>query len=786
MLTIKICLESPAGNDIRRCQIADKPGSLFAGLCQTAASRFNCENASFTYEDDDGDHCLVSSENEMIEAIRFYKNRGKSVFKFNLKPALKSAETLALDPDPSEKQSAPVEKLATVNPEVKAESVNQVQEPAAKPSALFLGMDSFSDENIRSNQTFTRTWKFKNNGNTAWPESTRLVHVAGQLIPHQKEIQVPQAEPGEEILVSASLQSPSEPGKHYITFLLKHGEREVFGKAWCSVQVGPHVTKQDFLAVLPTMLKDVQVRTAVEKLLGIQPPHDGIICDGCGMNPIRGIRYKCAICPDFDLCSSCEAKDVHTASHPLLKIKQADSKYAVRSIGTLDASFVKDVNVPDGTVLAAGQVFRKTWRIRNTGTEPWPQGTVVKHVRGIAPVNSPSSITCAPDATVDISVDIHAPSKPGRYTSSFRLVNHCGANFGDQFWVDVLVKPAWCFVDGVFKPQKAQVDKASWRAVKAAWKAEKYREKLEARADKKVAKAEKQAFKAQRQAEKRVLKAEKKLAKLEKQSMKAVRVFNKKLLKADQSAHKQQAKNLHKEQRNKVKAAFLQDVTIPDGSVIPAGSVIHKTWRLVNRGTEPWPEGTMLVWVRGPLVSDPVSVTCAPSAEVDVSVDIKAPFNPGPQTGHYRLKLPSGRRFGPKLWVDVTVEAAPSSEDSDDSYVNISNSKSDQPAQAEFELVNEFQQAESESAAQRCDFDTSMDHDSVQPGLVKVKDQEKEQEQEQEEDEEQQPVAPEELQALHHLTAMGFQDRDMLLNLLRASGNSVQTVIEWLTATKTV
>ena len=33
--------------------------------------------------------------------------------------------------------------------------------------------------------------------------------------------------------------------------------------------------------------------------------HDGISCDGCGVSPLRGVRYRCAMCPNFDLCTSC-------------------------------------------------------------------------------------------------------------------------------------------------------------------------------------------------------------------------------------------------------------------------------------------------------------------------------------------------------------------------------------------------------------------------------------------------------------------------------------------------
>jgi hypothetical protein len=49
--------------------------------------------------------------------------------------------------------------------------------------------------------------------------------------------------------------------------------------------------------------------------------HYGITCDGCGAVPIRGNRFKCTVCHDFDLCQSCESKNVHPADHPLLKLK---------------------------------------------------------------------------------------------------------------------------------------------------------------------------------------------------------------------------------------------------------------------------------------------------------------------------------------------------------------------------------------------------------------------------------------------------------------------------------
>ena len=55
----------------------------------------------------------------------------------------------------------------------------------------------------------------------------------------------------------------------------------------------------------------------------LKPVHRYVSCDGCGVHPLVGVRYKCSVCPDFDYCESCESKLDH--HHVFLKIKNSDS-----------------------------------------------------------------------------------------------------------------------------------------------------------------------------------------------------------------------------------------------------------------------------------------------------------------------------------------------------------------------------------------------------------------------------------------------------------------------------
>jgi len=44
------------------------------------------------------------------------------------------------------------------------------------------------------------------------------------------------------------------------------------------------------------------VRVLVKDVKNI---HRDVTCDHCYVSPIRGHRYKCRVCKDFDLCQQC-------------------------------------------------------------------------------------------------------------------------------------------------------------------------------------------------------------------------------------------------------------------------------------------------------------------------------------------------------------------------------------------------------------------------------------------------------------------------------------------------
>jgi len=110
---------------------------------------------------------------------------------------------------------------------------------------------------------------------------------------------------------------------------------------------------------------------------------------------------------------------------------------------TDSATFVSDVTLPDGTVVSPGQALNKVWRVRNSGTSTWGNGYQLVFIGGDQ-MGAPSAVdvpgTVSPNATVDLSVDMTAPSNSRHYVGHWRLRNAQNVYFGDELWIDVVVQ----------------------------------------------------------------------------------------------------------------------------------------------------------------------------------------------------------------------------------------------------------------------------------------------------------------------------------------------------------
>lgn len=108
------------------------------------------------------------------------------------------------------------------------------------------------------------------------------------------------------------------------------------------------------------------------------------------------------------------------------------------------ALMIADVTVPDDTQMPKGQTFTKTWRFMNNGKCKWTGYTIafVAGDRMASPDSAPVPDTEAGE-TVDVSVELTAPSIDGSYTGFYELRKANGETLPigieNAFWVRILI-----------------------------------------------------------------------------------------------------------------------------------------------------------------------------------------------------------------------------------------------------------------------------------------------------------------------------------------------------------
>lgn len=106
-----------------------------------------------------------------------------------------------------------------------------------------------------------------------------------------------------------------------------------------------------------------------------------------------------------------------------------------------DSLFISDVTVPDGTQIAAGQKFVKTWKVKNVGSCTWTRAYTIRYGYGDRMNGRDTYLTTEvlPNQEAEISVELTAPSTPGTYRGYWVLFTNNGISFIQYFSVVITV-----------------------------------------------------------------------------------------------------------------------------------------------------------------------------------------------------------------------------------------------------------------------------------------------------------------------------------------------------------
>jgi hypothetical protein len=120
---------------------------------------------------------------------------------------------------------------------------------------------------------------------------------------------------------------------------------------------------------------------------------------------------------------------------------------ATAAIGSVcnNLGYLADATIPDGTVFDGGEDFKKTWQVQNTGSCKWDEGYKLVYKGGDEELD-PVTVRLQADDFIDpgavgeLSVDLTAPLKAGRYTCTWQMQADNGEYFGTELTVVIEVK----------------------------------------------------------------------------------------------------------------------------------------------------------------------------------------------------------------------------------------------------------------------------------------------------------------------------------------------------------
>ena len=440
---------------------------------------------------------------------------------------------------------------------------------------------------LQPGTSFTKTWRVRNTGSTTWGSGYQLAYKEGERMGGPAAVALPALAPGQEGNVSLALIAPNTQGRARGYWQGRTPAGNAFEvPLWVEIVVaGP--TDQDaaeFVADVnyppgsvlepgQTFLKQWRVKNTGTTLWNpgyrlvffsdnqLGGP-DSVATPNvpAGAEAVLGVTLTAPQAPG-SYTSTWRLRDDQGQDfgEPLsvqIQVRSQDPQPDLLN----QLTFVADVTIPDGTPVQAGQVFTKTWRVRNTGQSTWSAGYVLaffadEQLSGPASVALPA---LAPGQVADVSLQLTAPAAPGRYKSTWKGRTPQGVFFDYDLYADIVVSQG--------AGPGSKVDDS----------------------------------------------------------------------------------------------LFVTDVTIPDGSTVQAGANFQKTWRIRNTGTTTWGPGYTLNFIRDTPMASVNSISVPkvlPGGEVNLTVNLKAPLSPGNYQTTWRLKNPQGQLFGHDFYAKIKVPA---------------------------------------------------------------------------------------------------------------------------------
>ncbi len=103
---------------------------------------------------------------------------------------------------------------------------------------------------------------------------------------------------------------------------------------------------------------------------------------------------------------------------------------------------------------------------------------------------------------------------------------------------------------------------------------------------------------------------------------------------------------------------YLEDLTLPDGTVVNPGETLDKRWQVTNEGTCNWGAGYTLRLITGPDMGAEPEQALYPAragTETTIRVIYIAPAESGTYRSAWQAFDPGGQAFGDPVFIEIVV-----------------------------------------------------------------------------------------------------------------------------------
>ncbi|HEY9076097.1 MAG TPA: NBR1-Ig-like domain-containing protein [Anaerolineaceae bacterium] len=109
---------------------------------------------------------------------------------------------------------------------------------------------------------------------------------------------------------------------------------------------------------------------------------------------------------------------------------------------TNNLTFIKDLSIPDRTVIEPNATIDKRWEVENTGTCNWDERYQVRFLQGdlLGAQKEQPLFPARSGSRAEIRILFKAPAEAGTYKSEWQAIDPQGMPFGDWFSIVIVVK----------------------------------------------------------------------------------------------------------------------------------------------------------------------------------------------------------------------------------------------------------------------------------------------------------------------------------------------------------